>query len=363
MAIGGFDAIRQLAWRAYKHLETNTHQLRYLFFEVTRRCNLACIHCGSDCSHEASMPDMTLASWISIMDYVKAHWEPFIVLTGGEPLVRSDLRELTAALASRQLVWGMVTNGLALDKAIFDELLGNGLASITLSLDGNRASHQYIRRHPRAYDQALAAMKLIGASSLCFKDVVTCVYPGNLELLQSLADQLVDNGMNSWRLFRVFPKGKAAEHPELFLDYEQSWRLVEWIRDHRLVYRRRGLDISFSCEGYLPFALDRQVRPDPFFCRAGINIASILSDGTITGCNNNGAQYYQDNVAVDDFHTVWEHGFAEYRDRSWMRTGRCALCDQWPDCLGGSIHLRDKTSADPQFCYIHAQSGRSLWAE
>jgi radical SAM protein with 4Fe4S-binding SPASM domain len=352
MALGSIDALRQRAWRGYKRLETKAHQLRYLFFEVTRRCNLACLHCGSDCSHEASMPEMTLASWISIMDYVKAYWNPFIVLTGGEPLVRSDLCELTAALARRQLIWGMVTNGLVLDQAIFDTMVGNGLSSITLSLDGDRASHQYIRRHPLAYDRALAAMKLIGASSLRFKDVVTCVYPGNLDLLETLADQFLDNGMNSWRLFRIFPKGNAARHPELILDYAQSWALVEWIRDHRALYKRRGLDVSFSCEGYLPFALDRQVRPDPFFCRAGINIASILSDGTISGCNNNGPQYYQGNVAVDDFHTVWENGFAEYRDRSWMRTGLCADCGQWPDCQGGSIHLRDKTAEDPQFCYV-----------
>jgi radical SAM protein with 4Fe4S-binding SPASM domain len=352
MAAGGIDVFRQWAWRGYKRLETKVHQLRYLFFEVTRRCNLACIHCGSDCSQEASMPEMTLASWISIMDYVKAHWNPFIVVTGGEPLVRPDLCELTAALANRQLVWGMVTNGLALDQAVFDTLVGNGLSSITLSLDGDRDRHQHIRRHPRAYDQALAAMNIIGASSLRFKDVVTCVYPGNLDLLQSLADQFVGSGMNSWRLFRIFPKGKAARHPELFLDHAQSWRLVEWIRDHRALYRQRGLDISFSCEGYLPFTLDRQVRPDPFFCRAGINIASILSDGTITGCNNNGTQYHQGNVAVDDFHTVWENGFTEYRDRSWLRTGRCAGCAQWRDCQGGSIHLRDKTMDGPQFCYV-----------
>lgn len=259
--------MRALAYRWHKAAEAREHRLLYLFFEVTRRCNLSCLHCGSDCKSEASLPEMTLQSWISLMAYVKRHSDPFIVVTGGEPLMRPNLPELTAALKDHDLRWGMVTNGMLLTQDRFRVLVENGLSSMTVSLDGNREQHTLIRRHPRAYDGALGAIRLLGASSLEHKDVVTCVHPANLDHLDAVADVLLEAGITSWRLFRIFPRGQAARHPELLLNFDQSHRMLEWIRSRRPSLLARGLALDFSCEGYLPFALDRKVRREPFFCR------------------------------------------------------------------------------------------------
>jgi len=351
------NKLRNLAYRGYKKLETREHRLEYLFFEVTRRCNLSCLHCGSDCSRELTMKEMTLETWISLMDYVKIKYDPFIVITGGEPLVREDLGEFTAELKKRKLRWGMVTNGMALDQKTFDLLRDNGLSSMTISLDGSRAHHTHIRRHPQSYNNAIKALRILGSSNLEYKDAVTCVYPGNWGSLEEVAQVLLDLGITSWRLFRIFPKGNAQRHPELFLTFEQSQELIHWIARNRSRYKNQGLDLSFSCEGYLPFPLDRKLRSEPYFCRAGINIASILCDGTITGCNNNGPQFYQGNLKDVDFHQVWENKFLEYRDRTWMKTGPCADCKHWKDCLGSSIHLKDKDLEGPGFCYLKDVSG------
>jgi len=346
---GGF---RNRIYRAYKELETREHRLLYLFFELTRRCNLACLHCGSDCERAPSMREMTLETWVSVMDYVKARWDPFIVITGGEPLVRKDLGEITAALKERGLDWGMVTNGFDLDAARLSMLVANGLSSMTISLDGDRERHTYIRRHPQSFDRALEALALLGASGIEHKDAVSCVYPANLDSLESIGKLLVERGITSWRLFRIFPRGGAARHPELILDFAQSRQLIQWIADNRKRFRQLGLELSFSCEGYLPFNLDRKVRTEPFFCRAGINIASILSDGTVTGCNNNGPAFHQGNIRDTDLEALWEKGFGAYRDRSWMQRGVCAECTHWKDCLGGSIHLRDPSKPNTDFCYL-----------
>lgn len=352
MTFGLPDSVRNAAFRWHKAVEAREHRLSYLFFEVTRRCNLSCLHCGSDCKSESSLPELSLASWVSLMAYVKQQWDPFIVVTGGEPLVRRDLPQLTAALGDQGLRWGMVTNGLLLTPDRFAVLADHGLSSLTVSLDGNRGQHTLIRRHPRAYDGALRAIRLLGASRLEHKDVVTCVHPANLDHLDDVAEVLVDAGITSWRLFRIFPRGQAARHPELLLTFDQSRRMLEWIRSRRAALLARGLTLDFSCEGYLPFALDRQVRREPFFCRSGVNIASILCDGTITGCNNNGPEFAQGRVGDDDLAEVWEHRFAEYRRRTWMRQGPCAACSHWKDCHGSSIHLRDKTEPGPLFCYL-----------
>lgn len=347
------EALKSSLFRKYKSNETCDHKLKYLFLEVTRKCNLACIHCGSDCSRDFSMSEMTTESWISIIDYMYELYNPFFVITGGEPLVCDGLFEITAHLKSKNASWGMVTNGMTLEDSVLKRLVNDGLESITLSLDGDEKSHKYIRRAPESWDRAVGALKLIGSSKVKTKDVVTCVYPGNLYSLEETAELLINKGIKNWRLFRIFPKGAAKNNKNLHLSFKESQYLIDWIKENRPAFIKKGLKIDFSCEGYLPLSLDREVRDEPYFCKAGINIASILCDGTITGCNNNGPDYYQGNLTKDDFHSVWENGFKEFRDKDWLKTGKCTECKEWKNCLGGSIHLRDKGVNGPNFCYIH----------
>lgn len=337
----------------YRRLETKDHELKYLFLEITRKCNLSCIHCGSDCSRDNSMKELTLDSWITIINYFHKLYNPVFVITGGEPLVRNDLNKVTAHLKNLNARWGMVTNGFSLTENVLKGLLYHGIESITLSLDGLENSHKYIRRHPNSWDKVIYALDLISNSDIKIKDVVTCVYPDNLNQLDDIGQLLLDKGINSWRLFRIFPKGAAKRNRNLLLNFEQSNYMIKWIEDNRSLYRKKGLDLNFSCEGYLPIEKDMKVRHEPFFCRAGISIASILADGTITGCNNNGPEYYQGNLNKDNFKEVWEDSFKEFRDREWLKTGKCAECNEWNYCKGSSIHLRDKSNKGPSFCYIN----------
>ncbi len=350
-------SVRQRFYRIYTDRETKDHHLRYLFLEITRRCNLSCRHCGSDCSSDSTMREMTAETWKSVIRYMQKKYRPAFVITGGEPLVRADLFDITDELKRQKATWGIVSNGLTLDSDKLNRLCADGLNSITLSFDGPEDNHHYIRKNPSSYAKVISAMDLISRKKLQFKDAVTCVYPGNLKKLGETADILIEHGMTSWRMFRIFPKGKAVQNPDLILDFEQSGFLVNWIKENRKKLGRKGLNVSFSCEGYLPWKLDRSVRDEPFFCRSGINYASILSDGTVTGCNNNGPAYYQGNIADRDFSEIWENDFKMYRSPSWRKTGICTDCNEWDYCLGNSVHLRNSADAEgPGFCYLYRLS-------
>ncbi len=346
------NLVKSKLYNIYKDFETTEHKLIYVFLEITRKCNLSCTHCGSDCSKDSSMNEMTTESWLSIIDYLNYIYKPFFVITGGEPLVHEGFSIIVNHLKQKNARWGMVTNGMLLHQNKLDELIHNNIESITVSLDGDEKSHLYLRKHPQSWFKVNKAIELIGKSKIIHKDVVTCVYPSNLDKLNETAELLINNGITSWRLFRIFPKGSAKNKPELYLDFNQSQLLIQWIADNRDRLELKGLKISFSCEGYIPFELDIKVRNEPFFCRAGINIASILADGTITGCNNNGEDFYQGNISKDNFQEVWNNRFAEFRDKNWLKTGECMNCSHWKNCQGSSIHLRDKLSKGPHFCYV-----------
>jgi MoaA/NifB/PqqE/SkfB family radical SAM enzyme len=127
------------------------------------------------------------------------------------------------------------------------------------------------------------------------------------------------NASPSWRLFPIFPAGRAQDNPELLLSPEQTREMIEWVMAHKKSLLKQGLVVNLSCEGWLPWHIDRQVRDTPFFCRAGVNIASILCDGIITGCPNNSARFFEGNILHENFGYVWQNGFTQFRTHSWIR--------------------------------------------
>ena len=114
-------------WRKRMDIAVKEHPLRQLFWECTQRCNLHCRHCGSDCRAEVGVADMPLADFSRVLDSVALRTDPnrvFVVVTGGEPLMRHDIAECGAAIYERGFPWGMVTNALALTALKFQSLLG-----------------------------------------------------------------------------------------------------------------------------------------------------------------------------------------------------------------------------------------------
>ncbi|HBS86658.1 MAG: hypothetical protein A2W91_11570 [Bacteroidetes bacterium GWF2_38_335] len=347
------DSLRSSLHNYYKKLEEKSHLLNYLFLEITRKCNLNCLHCGSDCKNDAQAPELTTESWFKIIDYIKEAFSEKVsfIITGGEPLMHPDLYKIGSHISKNNMKWGMVTNGMTLDQNAMESLIKSGINSITISVDGNETAHNKLRNSPAAFKKMSLALDYIADSGLEYRDAVTCVYPGNLNQLDEIAEFLIVKKMPAWRLFRIFPSGRAHENDEILLSFEQTQELVDWIKTNKKKYAKKGLKINLSCEGWMPFNIDKQVRDNPFFCRAGINFASILCDGTITGCSNNHHTFYQGNILTDNMNSVWEHKFEDFRKREWLKNTVCNDCKEVKNCKGGSIHLWDLERDRPNFCY------------
>ena len=274
------------------------------------------------------------------------------MLTGGEPLLYPGLLDIGKRIVKHKMRWGMVTNGFALTREKLNALIDAGMYSITLSLDGLESTHNYIRNNDLAFKRAQEALTLLGSSQVPVVDVVTCVYPKNLNQLDQIASVLLQSNITLWRLFRIFPSGRAVKNSQILLNFSQTQSMIDWVKKNRPCLKNKGLTVSLSCEGYLPFHVDKKVRDQPFFCRAGINIASILCDGTITGCPNNDPSFYEGNIIKEDFTHLWLHGFSRFRKREWIKKTVCYNCRMVHDCMGGSIHLWECGTKKPRFCYV-----------
>lgn len=333
----GLELFAQL----YKHT-VEEHPLRTLFWECTLRCNLNCRHCGSDCRAEATVPDMPLEDFLRVVDeQITPHVDPhkvMVVISGGEVLVRKDLERAGLELYRRGYPWGIVTNALSLTPERFESLLRAGLHSISVSFDGFEEQHNYIRRNPHSYERALAALRMIAADGTVAYDAVTCVTGALVPRLEEMKELLIANGIKHWRIFTIFPVGRAADDPTLRLTDEQFRKVMEFIRRTR----REGLiDLSYACEGFLG-NYETEVRDSFYYCSAGVTTASIRVDGALSGCTSIRSNFNQGNIYRDNFWEVWSNRYEPFRNREWARRDECGDCRMFRYCQGGGMHLRDE---------------------
>ncbi|MGD9493269.1 MAG: TIGR04133 family radical SAM/SPASM protein [Bacteroidales bacterium] len=332
-----FKKFKQRNHLRFRHNEAAIHELSYLFWECTLRCNLNCRHCGSDCSVSSQLPDMPFDDFLNAIKPLQKQYKKdsiIVILTGGEPLLRSDLAECGMQLRQNGFRWGIVSNGVLYNKDMHHKLLNAGMGSVTISLDGMAKNHEWMRNSQNSFDAALNAIKLISSSPRLNADVVTCVNQRNIGELDEIHRTLLETGIKSWRLFTITPIGRAASDKELMLPDKQLKYLMEFIVEKRKDTR---MQTSFSCEAFCG-QYEEKVRDGFFFCRAGIHIASILADGSISACPNVDRNLAQGNIYKDYFVDVWNNKFDVMRNRSWTKTGTCANCKDYSVCEGSGLH-------------------------
>ncbi len=346
---------KRLALGVFSDLYAQTvaeHRLNTLFWECTLRCNLSCRHCGSDCRVDPRVADMPLADFLRVLDeQITPHVLPaelLIIFSGGEVLVRNDLEQAGAAVTQRGYPWGMVTNGMALTDDRLQRLLDAGLRSISISLDGFEREHNYIRGNPLSYERALQAIRKVSKMPDLSFDVVTCVTGAMIPQLAAFAKMLISEGVKHWRLFSIFPMGRAKDDETLRMTDAEFRELLDFIRQLR---REGDIDVSYACEGFLG-GYEAEVRSDFYQCAAGVSVASIRVDGAISGCTSIRANFNQGNIYRDNFWDVWQNRFEPFRNREWARRDACADCKMFRYCLGGGMHLHGD-HGELLYCHYH----------
>ena len=335
--------------RHRESLRQNPH-LRWLFFEITDRCNLRCKHCGSSCTAEGNMLSTEdIETTLRQLDSRRT----VICLTGGEPMLHPDFFGIAELVHSMGFRWGMTTNATLIDSSAAARLKECGMGSVSVSLDGLEASHDALRQRRGAFRLAVSGIEALMSAGL--KPQVTSVFhKGNIDELEPMYSFLSDMGITSWRPINVEPIGRACETGELLLSPEEYARLISFIRTKRFD-RECKMEITFGCSHFLGAMQERMVRDHYFLCGAGILIASIRSNGDICACLDIEArdELTQGNIRRDSFIEVWEKGFGAFRQD---RTAASALCRECPQrfiCGGDAAHTWDYDRAEPMLCYKH----------
>lgn len=326
-------------------------KLDWLFFEITNACNLQCKHCASSCS-PYNADYLSVENIERVLDSALKNFGPtfMVVLTGGEPLLHPQFKEIVNSISDRKLQWGITTNASLIDDSIIELFREAGLASISVSLDGLEETHDSFRNSRGNFNKTIAGLEKLKELSTLLS-VTTVVHKNNINELKKMESFLKDLGIKHWRLTSLEPVGRGAEIDSLVPSPDDIWKVLKYIRARRI----KGTlpQLQFGCSHYLSFPYEREVRDYIFRCASGSTIASVTATGDYIGCLEAPRLplLKQGNVIEDDFSKIWKEAYKVYRQDFSLLNENCKNCKERIYCKGDSKHSWNYETNTPLICY------------
>lgn len=331
-------------YKKYMKLNRKQHPLVDLFWECTLTCNAKCKHCGSNAENKTYQDDLTTQEikdgFLQIAEDMKAN-EILVNVTGGEPLMRKDLCEVMQYATDLGFHWGMTTNGMLFNEETIAKLKEAKLETVSISIDGLEKTHDEFRGVPGSYRTIVDNIsKLQKADFLNVIQVTTVFHKGNIDQLEAIYQEMKKLGIDSWRLVSIDPIGRAQEQEDILLDGADTKKILDFILQHK---KGETMELIYGCPSFLGLEYEPEVRNGFFYCRAGINVASILHNGDLFVCPNvpRRKEWILGNIKQDRFSTVWNGKYDIYRKKDRTKDEDCNDCSYWDFCSGGAFHTFD----------------------
>jgi len=238
-------------------LKNSDYKPRLVFWEVTKGCNLRCIHCRATATELSSPNDLPLTKALNLIKQVSQSFLPILVLSGGEPLFRPDIFELSSYAASLGIRVALATNGTLVTQEIARKIVESGVRRVSISLDGADApTHDAFRGLPGAFDAALRGFRNLRELGMSLQINMTIARHNahQLPAVLALARQI---GADALHTFLLVPVGCgvdiAAEQMVPAAEYEE---ILNWFYDRSL---EGGIELKATCAPHY-FRVVRQRR-------------------------------------------------------------------------------------------------------
>ncbi len=312
----------------------------FIQWHLTERCNLRCSHCyqtGAS-SEELSLRD--ICSVIEEVDEMVRAWSeaysldfsPSFNITGGEPLLRSDLYEILAAIAGKGYGMYLLTNGTMIDREIAGCLADLGVNGVQISIEGPEAVHDAIRGKGSFSRSRAGIVRLLEQGHNVTLNATLSEL--NAESFMDIIGFASSLGVQRLGFSRLVPSGRGWQLINKALNRDAVRCLYEKIFSSR----PNGLEIvtgdPIASQMSTPPVIMNHLPDSPSGgCAAGLSGLTLLPDGTITPCRRMPVPI--GNVRTDSLREVWATSdvLDALRDRTRYK-GKCGSCNRWSLCRG-----------------------------
>jgi radical SAM protein with 4Fe4S-binding SPASM domain len=330
---------------------SKNYEPRFGLYELTLRCNMKCIHCGSNAGQKR-INELTKDQWNNITKQLADLNCKEITLLGGEPFLKKEWYEISTEIKDCGIKITYMSNGLLINEKIIEKLRKIEPKLVSISIDGSKKEmHDRIRQIKGSYDKCIQVISDLKKAEIN-TTVITSVNKLNLYELPELKSMLINKGI-VWQLQIAIPIGRFQK--ELLLSKEEFYAVAVFIASTREKYSLKELPIiGTHCFGYYSKKL-KNVMIFPWNgCQAGISTIGIQSNGEIKGCLSLPPEFIEGNVQDNSISEIWQKpGFCSY-NRDFKESNlknNCINCKYGKKCRGGclgvSIGTTGKSNGDP----------------
>jgi 12,18-didecarboxysiroheme deacetylase len=343
-------------------------------WNVTRRCNLKCIHCYAHATEEAFADELGHEEGKALIDDLAGFGVPVILFSGGEPLVRPDLPELAAYAVERGMRAVISTNGTLITAKMAKTLKEIGLSYVGISLDGLEPINDHFRGVKGAFQKALDGIRNCQAAGIKVGLRFT-INKTNVKEIPGIFDLLEKMEIPRVCFYHLVYAGRGSEMVKDDLTHAETRRAVDLIMDRTKDLHDRGmpkevLTVDNHADG--PYLYQRMLKEDPERAAEVLELLKMNegnSSGRGIGCVSWDGEVYADqfwrhhsfgNVRQRPFSKIWTEPeddlLLKLKDKKRYVTGRCAAC-KWLDICGGNFRVRAEAVSDDVWapdpaCYL-----------
>jgi heme b synthase len=337
--------------------------LRMVAWEITRGCNLSCLHCRA-LSGEGPYPgEFTTEECLQLVDDIASFSTPIVILTGGEPLLRPDVYRIAEYGTRKGLRMVLATNGTLLTEEKARMLVAAGIRRISISLDGADAeSHDQFRGVNGSFEGGLRGIRYAKKVGLEFQ-VNTTITKHNLHQIPQILDLTVDLGAAAHHLFFLVPTGRGKELQEQAISPHDYEEVLNWFYEQR---DQVSLHLKVTCAPHFYRILRQRARQEGKTittkhygldavtrgCMGGISFCFISSTGGVQPCGY--LELDCGNVRDASLESIWAQCtfFKDLRDEDNYK-GKCGYCEFRKVCGGCRARAFETTGdylAEEPYC-------------
>jgi heme b synthase len=350
--------------------ESKRSNLRLVAWEITRNCNLSCVHCRASATMGPYEGELNTATCLNLLDQIHVVGDPIIILTGGEPLLRPDIFEIARYGTEKGLRMVMAPNGTLITEDKARQMADAGIKRISISLDGaTRNIHDRFRGVEGAFDGALQGIAMAKKAGVEFQ-INTTITKSNLDQIPAIQKLAVDLGAVAHHIFLLVPTGRGKYIVDTEIDAQEYEETLNWFYDQR---DKAPLQLKATCAPHYYRILRQRAKKDgqkvtfqthgldavSRGCLGGVGFCFISHTGIVQPCGFL-------NVACGDvtrkpFQEIWNQSdvFLRLRDYDCL-TGKCGDCEYKKACGGCRARAFEATGdymAEEPLCNYIPSSG------
>jgi len=343
-------------------------------WNMTRRCNLKCVHCYAHAKDKSFDNELTTAQAMEMIDDLSAFGVPVLLFSGGEPLAHPDLIQLAEYAVKKGMRAVISTNGTLITAEKARQLKDIGLSHVGISLDGMEEIHDRFRAVKGAFKAAIDGIRNTQAAGIKVGLRFT-INRFNVGEIPKIFDLLEEMEIPRVCFYHLVYAGRGSKLVKDDLNHEQTRQAVDLIMDRTRDLHDRGkpkevLTVDNHADG--PYLYLRMRREDPERAEEVLALLKMNegnNSGRGIGCISWDGEVYADqfwrhhsfgNIKDRPFSEIWANPsdplLSQLKEKKKFVKGRCATCT-WLDICAGNFRVRaeavtgDVWAPDPA-CYL-----------